>query len=89
MSNIPAAVRADLELLTPDQVCDLLQVKKEWLYDAVQAGAVPHLRLGPRQLRFRPADIHAWIAEGCPWPRREPEPESATSAPVRRRPRRA
>ena len=29
----------DLDLLTPDDVCALLKVKKSWLYDAVENGA--------------------------------------------------
>lgn len=29
----------DLRLFTPDEVCTLLQVKKSWLYDSVEAGA--------------------------------------------------
>jgi hypothetical protein len=28
------------QLLTPDDVCALLKVKKSWLYDAVENGAV-------------------------------------------------
>ena len=36
----------DLRLLTPDQLCELLQVRKSWVYDQVEAGRLPHLRLG-------------------------------------------
>jgi excisionase family DNA binding protein len=50
----------DLDLLTPDQVCGLLKVRKSWLYDEVEAGRLPHLRLG-RQLRFRPSDIADYL----------------------------
>ncbi len=45
----------ELGLLTPDQLCELLQVKKSWLYDQVEGGKFPCLRLG-KQLRFRRAD---------------------------------
>lgn len=48
------------QLLTPEQVCDLLQVKISWLYDEVQAGRFPHLRLGQR-LRFRQRDVEAYL----------------------------
>jgi excisionase family DNA binding protein len=54
-TSMSAAV--ELELLTPDQLCELLQVKKSWLYDQVERGNLPCLRLG-KQLRFRHADIH-------------------------------
>lgn len=47
-------------LLTPDEVCDILKVTKPWLYDEVQAGRFPHLRLG-RRLRFRSSDLSAYI----------------------------
>jgi excisionase family DNA binding protein len=35
-------------------------VRKSWLYDAVERGEVPCLRLG-NQLRFRPADLAAYL----------------------------
>jgi excisionase family DNA binding protein len=59
----------DLDLLTPDDVCALLKVKKSWLYDAVEDGAIETIRLG-KQLRFRPSallrylDKHAINANG-------------------------
>jgi hypothetical protein len=34
----------DLDLLTPDDVCALLKVKKSWLYDAVESGALEVIR---------------------------------------------
>lgn len=46
----------DLDLLTPDDVCALLKVKKSWLYDAVESGAIETIRLG-KQLRFRPSAL--------------------------------
>lgn len=54
------AVRGQLSLLTVDQVCKLLQVKRNWIYDEVQAGRFPVKRLG-RLLRFRPEDIDAHL----------------------------
>jgi excisionase family DNA binding protein len=50
----------DLELLTPDQLCELLQVKKSWLYDQVEGGKFPCLRLG-KQLRFRREDVIRYL----------------------------
>ena len=63
------AALAPLGLLTPDDVCALLKVKKSWLYDAVEDGAIETIRLG-KQLRFRPSallrylDKHAINANG-------------------------
>jgi excisionase family DNA binding protein len=52
----------DLDLLTPDDVCALLKVKKSWLYDAVENGALEAIRLG-KQLRFRPSALIRYLAE--------------------------
>jgi excisionase family DNA binding protein len=54
------AMSDDLALLNPDQVCDLLQVKKSWLYDEVQAGRLKARRIG-RQLRFTRGDLREYI----------------------------
>jgi excisionase family DNA binding protein len=52
----------DLDLLTPDDVCTLLKVKKSWLYDAVESGAIEAIRLG-KQLRFRPSALLRYLEE--------------------------
>jgi excisionase family DNA binding protein len=52
----------DLDLLTPDDVCALLKVKKSWLYDAVENGAIEAIRLG-KQLRFRPSALISYLEE--------------------------
>ncbi len=50
----------DLDLLTPDDVCALLKVKKSWLYDTVETGAIEAIRLGT-QLRFRPSALLRYL----------------------------
>ena len=52
--------RWDLDLLTPDDVCALLKVKKSWLYDTVENGAIEVIRLG-KQLRFRPSALICYL----------------------------
>ncbi len=52
----------DLDLLTPDDVCALLKVKKSWLYDAVENGAIEAIRLG-KQLRFRPSALLRYLEQ--------------------------
>jgi excisionase family DNA binding protein len=52
----------DLDLLTPDDVCALLKVKKSWLYDTVESGALEAIRLG-KQLRFRPSALIRYLDE--------------------------
>lgn len=51
-----------LELLTPDELAGLLKVKVSWIYDQVEAGRLPVLRLN-RRLRFRHADVEAFLDE--------------------------
>ena len=58
--DIEEAVRQSLSLLTTDQVCELLQVKKDWLYEQTAAGRFPHVKLG-RHVRFRPADVQEFL----------------------------
>ncbi|WP_067484301.1 helix-turn-helix domain-containing protein [Actinomadura hibisca] len=51
-----------LRLLDVDQVCRLFRIKKSWVYDAVEAGTLPVIRLG-RQLRFREPELVAFLAD--------------------------
>ena len=55
----------DLDLLTPDDVCALLKVKKSWLYDTVESGAIEAIRLG-KQLRFRPSALKRYLDASTP-----------------------
>ena len=59
---LPVGPYWDLDLLTPDDVCALLKVKKSWLYDAVENGALEAIRLG-KQLRFRPSALTRYLDE--------------------------
>ena len=61
-SVLPQGPHWDLDLLTPDDVCALLKVKKSWLYDAVENGALEAIRLG-KQLRFRPSALTRYLDE--------------------------
>jgi excisionase family DNA binding protein len=60
--NHARSVHWDLDLLTPDDVCALLKVKKSWLYDTVESGALKAIRLG-KQLRFQPSAIARYLEE--------------------------
>ncbi len=48
-------------LLTPDEVCAMLAVRKEWLYTQVQRQQLPAVRLNGRSLRFKRDDVQAYI----------------------------
>lgn len=58
---ISEEARALCELLTIEQVAELLQVKVSWIYDQVQDGSMPSVKIGGHR-RFRPAEIDAWIS---------------------------
>jgi excisionase family DNA binding protein len=60
--DLPQSPHWDLDLLTPDDVCGLLNVKKSWLYDTVENGAIEAIRLG-KQLRFRPSALLRYLEE--------------------------
>jgi excisionase family DNA binding protein len=59
MANIDDRTTVE-ELLTADDVCALLKVKKSWLYDTVEQGLLKPIRLG-KQLRFRPSTITRYL----------------------------
>ena len=48
------------ELLTPEEVCQLLKVKRSYLYDLTHRNQIPHLKLG-RHLRFRRRELESWL----------------------------
>lgn len=48
------------DLLTIEELADLLGVKVSWLYAQTSAKRIPFLKLGGR-LRFRRADVERWI----------------------------
>jgi excisionase family DNA binding protein len=49
-------------LLTADDVCTLLKVKRNCLYDTIESEAIEATRLG-KQLRFRPLTIASYLIE--------------------------
>jgi excisionase family DNA binding protein len=50
-----------LQLITVDELAGLLRVKKSWIYDQVQRGALPVVRVG-KHLRFRRVDVEAYLS---------------------------
>ena len=50
------------DLLTPDDVCDLLSISKKTLYGWTSRHEVPFIKLG-RLLRFRREEIDLWLQE--------------------------
>ena len=50
------------ELLTPDEVCALLKMKRTWFYAEVGRGALHPLKLG-RSTRVRRSDLEAYLTK--------------------------
>lgn len=47
-------------MLTIEEVCDRLQLKTSFVYDWVEAGKMPHIKVG-HLLRFREEDLAIWL----------------------------
>lgn len=54
----------DIEtLLTKQDVCELLGVKESWLNTEIQAGNIPHYRIGKKKfVRFSQAHIDDYLS---------------------------
>ena len=50
------------DLLTLDQLSQLLQVRKSWVYRQVREQAIPHVHVG-KYLRFSRAEVEKWLAQ--------------------------
>lgn len=48
-------------LLEARDVAKIINKPRGWVYDSVEAGSLPAIRVG-RQLRFDPAEISEWLA---------------------------
>jgi excisionase family DNA binding protein len=48
------------QLLTADDVAELMRVTRAWVYAETRRDRLPHLRLG-RHVRYRRAAIEAWM----------------------------
>lgn len=50
------------QLMTTDDVVQLLQVKKSWIYDQVERGNFPGYKVG-NHLRFRRSEVDQYLEE--------------------------
>lgn len=48
--------------LTIEEVCDILQVKKHYIYGLTSQKRIPFIKIG-RFLRFRREEIEEWLKE--------------------------
>lgn len=52
------------ELMTAEEVADMLRVRAKWVYEAVRRGEIPCVKVGRRYVRFQRAAIQEWISNG-------------------------
>jgi len=65
-----------MRLLTIDQLAELLQVAKGYIYRLNYEGKIPgRIKLGHRTIRYQEEIIQKWLAERCP-PIRQDPPEA-------------
>jgi excisionase family DNA binding protein len=58
----PLDIDKGRRLMTAVEVADLLAVPTTRVWSMSRRGEIPTVRLGPREVRYRPQDIEAWIA---------------------------
>jgi excisionase family DNA binding protein len=51
------------ELLTAQQLAELLKKHPRTILRMAQSGELPHVRIGERGIRFVPSEIQDWLAE--------------------------
>ena len=51
-------------LLTADDVCTLLRIKKSYLYALTSENRIPHFKIGGF-LRFRQSELEAWLTDNA------------------------
>ena len=49
------------KLLTVEEVAEILRVSLTTVYRRIQAGELPYIKLGHRQVRIKPEDLEAYI----------------------------
>ena len=53
------------DYMTYDQLSEFLQMPKGTLYALVHQKRIPHIRIGPRTVRFSKQAIEKWLEEKC------------------------
>ena len=49
------------KLETVEDLSERLQVDKTWIYERTRTGEIPHIKLGPRYIRFESEVIDEWL----------------------------
>ena len=62
MTDADAREPTEQRLLTVEDVCRWFAVTKDWVYDEVEAGRLPFIRLGRKHLRFQKHELDRYLA---------------------------
>lgn len=60
--NRHEAAREDDVIFDVAGLSEYLEVSKKWIYDQTHLKAIPHYKLGGKQLRFRKKEIDTWLS---------------------------
>ena len=55
----------DKLLLTVDDVCDILSIKKSKVYAMIKDGTIPSVRIGEKTVRVPTQGLRDWLAVQC------------------------
>lgn len=72
------------DLLTLDEVAEILRVTPEWMYRNYRAAGIPHVKLNNKVLRFPRSRIERWIEQQVQGQPAEPEAAALQSKGRRR-----
>ena len=53
-----------MKLITATEASEMLNIRLQRLYELVRQRAIPHVKIGARQLRFDPDELTAWVKRG-------------------------
>lgn len=53
------------ELMTKEQVCEMLQITPRHLRNLCETGRIPRYMIGRRLIRFNRAEILSWLQENA------------------------
>ena len=53
-----------LKLITATEASEMLNIRLQRLYELVRQRAIPHVKIGARQLCFDPDELTAWVKRG-------------------------
>jgi excisionase family DNA binding protein len=67
-------------LLTASEIAEVLSMEEGWVRRHTRGGLIPHVRLGPKYVRYRLDAVLRWVEEqevgGAAWGKHRPKPSA-------------